>query len=91
MHFAFFTVHRSLIAWLLIGFIAGWLAGKVSRGRGFGCIANVILGLVGGVLGGWLFTRLGVWGGGALYSLAAATFGAVILVSIARLLGGARD
>jgi uncharacterized membrane protein YeaQ/YmgE (transglycosylase-associated protein family) len=91
VHFAYFTIQRSLVAWLLIGLIAGWLAGKVSRGRGFGCIANVILGLVGGVLGGWVFTRLGIWGGGTLYSLAAATLGAVLLVSIARLLGGTRD
>jgi uncharacterized membrane protein YeaQ/YmgE (transglycosylase-associated protein family) len=92
MHFFFIVGPRSLIAWLLIGLVAGWLAGKVSRGRGFGCIANVILGLVGAVLGGWIFTRLGIFGGGFLYGLAAATLGAVILVAIARLFaGGAKD
>jgi uncharacterized membrane protein YeaQ/YmgE (transglycosylase-associated protein family) len=88
MHFFFIAGPRSLIAWLLIGLVAGWLAGKVSRGRGFGCIANVILGLVGAVLGGWIFTRLGIFGGGFLYGLAAATLGAVILVAIARLFAG---
>ena len=88
MHFAFFTVPRSLLGWLVVGLIAGWLAGKVSRGRGFGCVANVILGLVGAVLGGWIFTRLGIFGGGILYSIAAATLGAVLLVIIARLFAG---
>jgi uncharacterized membrane protein YeaQ/YmgE (transglycosylase-associated protein family) len=88
MHFFFIAGPRSLIAWLLIGLVAGWLAGKVSRGRGFGCIANVILGLVGAVLGGWIFTRLGIFGGGFLYGLAAATLGAVILVAIGRLFAG---
>ena len=88
MHFIFFSVPRSLLGWLLVGLIAGWLAGKVSRGRGFGCIADVILGLVGAVLGGWIFTRLGIFGGGMLYSIAAATLGAVLLVVIARLFAG---
>jgi uncharacterized membrane protein YeaQ/YmgE (transglycosylase-associated protein family) len=91
VNFFYFSVPRSLIGWLLIGLIAGWLAGKVSRGRGFGCIANVILGLVGAVLGGWIFTRLGVFGGGFIYSLAAATLGAVVLVAIARLFAGPAD
>src|SRR5258705_9791031 len=72
MHLFFFTVPRTLIGWLLVGLIAGWLAGKVSRGRGFGCIANVLLGLVGAVLGGWIFSQLGILRGGFIYSLAAA-------------------
>lgn len=88
MHLIFFTVPRTLIGWLIVGLIAGWLAGKVSRGRGFGCLANIILGLIGAILGGWIFTKLGIFGGGLLYSLAAATLGAVILVSIARLFAG---
>ncbi len=88
MHFFFFSVPRTVIGWTLVGLIAGWLAGKVSRGRGFGCIANIILGLVGAILGGWIFTRLGIFGGGLLYSIAAATLGAVVLVAIARLFAG---
>ncbi len=79
---------QSLIAWLFIGLIAGWLAGKLARGRGFGCISDIILGLIGAFLGGWIFTRLGILGGGFVYSLAAATVGAVLLVAIARLLSG---
>jgi uncharacterized membrane protein YeaQ/YmgE (transglycosylase-associated protein family) len=88
MHLIFFTVPRTLIGWLIVGLIAGWLAGKVSRGRGFGCLANIILGLIGAILGGWIFTKLGIFGGGLLYSIAAATLGAVILVAIARLFAG---
>jgi uncharacterized membrane protein YeaQ/YmgE (transglycosylase-associated protein family) len=76
---------QRFIYWLLIGLIAGWLAGKIARGRGYGCITDIILGLVGSFLGGWVFTKLGIFGGGFLYSLAAATLGAIILVSIAHL------
>ncbi len=79
---------HSLIAWILIGLIAGWLAGKVTRGAGFGCLADVILGLIGALLGGWIFSKLGIFGGGFLFSLAAATVGAVALVAIARLFAG---
>jgi len=83
---------RGIIAWLLLGLIAGWLAGKLARGRGFGCVTDIILGLIGSFIGGWVFTRLGIFGGGFLFSLAAATLGAVILVAIAHLFsGGARD
>jgi uncharacterized membrane protein YeaQ/YmgE (transglycosylase-associated protein family) len=88
MHLIFFTVPRSVIGWIIVGLIAGWLAGKVSRGRGFGCITNIILGLVGAFLGGWVFEKLGILGNGLLYSIAAATLGAVILVAIARLFSG---
>jgi uncharacterized membrane protein YeaQ/YmgE (transglycosylase-associated protein family) len=80
---------RGIIGWLLIGLIAGWLAGKIARGRGFGCITDIILGLVGSFLGGWIFTRLGISAtNGLLYSLAAATVGAVVLVAIAHLFAG---
>jgi uncharacterized membrane protein YeaQ/YmgE (transglycosylase-associated protein family) len=79
---------RGIIAWLLLGLIAGWLAGKLARGRGFGCITDIILGLVGSFIGGWVFTKLGIFGGGFLFSLAAATLGAVILVAIAHLFSG---
>jgi uncharacterized membrane protein YeaQ/YmgE (transglycosylase-associated protein family) len=82
-----FETH-GIVSWLLLGLIAGWLAGKLARGRGYGCITDVILGLIGSYLGGWIFMKLGIFGGGFLYSLAAATLGAVILVSIAHAFGG---
>src|ERR1700682_1106775 len=78
---------RSLIGWLVLGLLAGWLAGKISRRRGFGCITDMLLGLIGGGLGGWLFTRRGIvsHADSFLYSLAAATVGAIIIVAIAHL------
>ena len=83
---------RGVVAWLFLGLIAGWLAGKLSRGRGYGCITDIILGLVGSFVGGWVFTKLGIFGGGFIYSLAAATLGAVILVAIVHLFtGGPRN
>ena len=83
---------RGLIGWLVIGLLAGWLAGKMARGRGFGCIGDILIGLIGSVIGGWIFTQLGI-GGHAntfLYSLAAATIGAVLLVSVAHLFFGGK-
>src|SRR6202171_1951407 len=82
---------RSLIGWLVLGLLAGWVAGKISRGRGFGCITDIVLGLIGGVLGGWLFTRLGIvsHADSFLYSLAAATGGAIIILGIRPLLSHA--
>ena len=85
----FWFESHSIVSWLLLGLIAGWLAGQIGRGRGFGCITDILLGLIGSYLGGWIFMKLGIFGGGFLYSLAAATLGAVILVSIAHLFGGA--
>ncbi|MFZ0583199.1 MAG: GlsB/YeaQ/YmgE family stress response membrane protein [Candidatus Acidiferrales bacterium] len=83
---------HGIIWWMLIGLIAGWLAGTIARGRGFGCITDVILGLVGAVVGGWIFSRLGIATFGFLGSLAAATVGAVLLVAVARLFaGGGRE
>jgi uncharacterized membrane protein YeaQ/YmgE (transglycosylase-associated protein family) len=83
---------RGLIGWLLIGLLAGWLAGKMARGRGFGCIGDILIGLIGSVIGGWIFTQLGIFHTNTfLYSLAAATVGAVLLVSIAHLFFGGRS
>ena len=79
---------ESIIVILFVGLVAGWLAGKIARGRGFGCITDIILGLVGAVLGGWIFTRLGIVTFGFWGSLAAATVGAVLLVAVARLFAG---
>jgi uncharacterized membrane protein YeaQ/YmgE (transglycosylase-associated protein family) len=91
MHIFALYIPQSVIAWVIIGLIAGWLAGTVSRGRGFGCIADIILGMVGAVLGGWIFSKLNIRGAGLLYSIAAATVGAVILVAIARIFSGGKD
>lgn len=89
-HHVFFlgVAPGGLIAWIIIGLLAGWIAGLITRGHGFGCIVNVILGLIGAVIGGWIFTRLGIPSWGFWPSLAAATVGAVVLVAIGRLFAG---
>jgi uncharacterized membrane protein YeaQ/YmgE (transglycosylase-associated protein family) len=91
LHILSIYIPQSVIAWVIIGLIAGWLAGKVSRGRGFGCIADIILGMVGAIIGGWIFLKLKIQGGGLLFSIAAATLGAVILVAIARIFSGGKE
>lgn len=75
---------------IIIGLIAGWIAGKLMRGRGYGIVADIALGLIGAVIGNWIFTRLGIVTGGSLGFLAMATVGAVLLVGAAHLLGGER-
>jgi uncharacterized membrane protein YeaQ/YmgE (transglycosylase-associated protein family) len=76
-----------MIAWLLVGLIAGWLAGQVMKGGGYGVIVDLILGLLGGVVGGWLFGALGIWPrGGLIGAIIVAFVGAVILVGISRLI-----
>lgn len=82
------SISDALLYWGLVGLIAGWLTGKLTRGRGFGCIADVLIGLVGAFIGGWVFTRLGITFHGMIGSIAAATVGAVLLVTVARLFAG---
>jgi uncharacterized membrane protein YeaQ/YmgE (transglycosylase-associated protein family) len=72
---------------LLIGLVAGWLAGQLVKGGGFGVIGDIALGIVGAVFGGWLFGALGLYpGGGLLPALLVATVGAVVLVVLIRLI-----
>ena len=76
-----------LLAWIVVGLIAGWLAGKVMKGGGYGVLVDIILGILGGVLGGWVFGLLGIWpGGGILGAIIVSFVGAIILVAITRLL-----
>jgi uncharacterized membrane protein YeaQ/YmgE (transglycosylase-associated protein family) len=76
-----------MIYWLVVGLIAGWLAGLVMKGGGYGILVDILLGILGGFLGGWIFGRLGIWpGGGMIGSIIVAFVGAVILVWITRLL-----
>jgi uncharacterized membrane protein YeaQ/YmgE (transglycosylase-associated protein family) len=72
--------------------ISGGMAGGKTGGRGFGCIGDVLLGLIGSVIGGWIFTKLGIVHANTfLLSLAAATVGAVVLVAIGHLFFGGRN
>ncbi|WP_428774385.1 GlsB/YeaQ/YmgE family stress response membrane protein [Vibrio sp.] len=75
----------SLIAFLIIGAIAGWLAGNLTKGSGFGVIGNIAIGIVGSFIGGFAFGLLGFSSGNFFGSIVTATVGAVILLYIVRL------
>jgi len=71
---------------ILIGLAAGWLAGRVMNGGGFGVVGDIVVGVIGALLGGFLFRTFGVSvGGGLLGSLIVATIGAIVLLSVLRL------
>ena len=71
---------------LVIGLVAGWLAGLIVQGTGFGLIADICIGIVGALIGSWLFPQLGVHiGSGLVSAIVAATIGAVLLLLILRL------
>jgi len=78
---------QGIIIWLIVGAIAGWLAGMVVKGGGFGLIGDIIVGIVGAVIAGWLLPRLGiVIGSGIVGAIIDAFIGAVILLIILRLI-----
>ena len=82
-----FTVDvQSLIMFLVIGAVAGWLAGLIMKGRGFGLLGNIIVGIIGAVLGGFLFGALGLAAGGLIGSLITAVVGAVVLLFLISLI-----
>ncbi len=76
----------NLIYWIVVGLIAGWLAGKVMKGGGYGVLIDIILGMLGAIVGGWVFGLLQLHAGGLIGSIIVAFVGAVILVWITRLL-----
>lgn len=77
----------SLFWFLIVGIVAGWLAGKLVKGGGFGLIGDLVVGIVGALIGGFLFSTFGVSsGGGLLGSILVATIGAVVLLFILRLI-----
>ena len=76
---------ETLIIWLLVGAVAGWLAGLVVRGGGFGLIGNIIVGIIGAIVGGWLFGNFGIAiGAGIINTIFTAFIGAVVLLLIVR-------
>lgn len=75
------------LPWIIVGLISGWLAAQVMKGGDYGILLNITLGILGGILGGWIFRILGVWQGrGMIGSIIVAFIGALILVGITRLL-----
>jgi uncharacterized membrane protein YeaQ/YmgE (transglycosylase-associated protein family) len=78
---------ETLLIWIIVGAVAGWLAGLIVKGYGFGLIGNIILGIVGAFLGGWLFAQLNiVIMPGLIGTIIAATVGAVVLLLLVRVL-----
>ena len=74
---------EAILIILVIGAVAGWLAGQIVRGMGFGLIGNIVVGIVGAFIAGWLLPRIGiVIGGGIVASIINATIGAVVLLVI---------
>jgi len=76
----------SLIYFLVIGLIAGWLAGNIMKGGGYGVIGDMVVGCIGAILGGFLLGWLGIVAGGFIGSLIVATVGAVILIWLVRMI-----
>lgn len=78
---------HSLLVLVLVGLIAGWLAGTLVRGRGFGIIGDIIVGIVGAFVGTWLLAKFGiVIGGGLIAEIINATIGAVVLLVLIRII-----
>jgi uncharacterized membrane protein YeaQ/YmgE (transglycosylase-associated protein family) len=72
----------SIVIWLLVGLIAGWLAGEVTRGAGFGLWGNIVIGIVGAILGGIILGALGVDPGGFVGEVIQAFIGALVLLAL---------
>jgi len=75
----------SILMVLLIGALAGWLAGTLFKGKGFGLVGNIVIGIIGAVIGSFLFGLLGVTAGGFIGSLITATIGALVLLFVVHL------
>ena len=83
--------NENLLVVILVGLIAGWLAGQVMRGSGFGLVGDLIVGLLGALVGDWLLPRLNIHlGVGIVALIINAVVGAIVLLLILRLLGGGR-
>jgi uncharacterized membrane protein YeaQ/YmgE (transglycosylase-associated protein family) len=81
---------QALVIWLIVGAIAGWLAGMVVKGGGYGLIGDIVVGIVGALIAGWLLPQVGILiGGGIIAAIINAFIGAVILLLILRLISRA--
>ena len=84
---------HGLIAWIFIGAVAGWLTGKIMKGSGFGFLMDMVVGLVGALVGGFISSHLGLGGvgqHGLIMSIIIAVIGAIVLTIILRLVTGNR-
>ncbi|MDX1380076.1 MAG: GlsB/YeaQ/YmgE family stress response membrane protein [Xanthomonadales bacterium] len=74
--------HMEILYWIIIGGLAGWIAGMIMKGGGSGVVMNIVIGIVGAVIGGFVFGLLGIAAGGVIGSLVTAIIGAVLLLWI---------
>lgn len=74
----------NVIWFIIIGIVAGWLAGQIMKGGGFGLLGDLIVGVIGALIGGFLFGLLNISAGGLIGSLITATVGAIVLIAILR-------
>jgi uncharacterized membrane protein YeaQ/YmgE (transglycosylase-associated protein family) len=80
-----------LLAWIVVGLIAGWVTGKLMRGSGYGVIVDIVVGIAGAIIGGLIMRSLGFAGqGGMIYTILVAIVGAVLLTWIIRMVTGGR-
>jgi uncharacterized membrane protein YeaQ/YmgE (transglycosylase-associated protein family) len=78
---------ETLLIWLIVGAVAGWLSGVIVRGGGFGLLGDIVVGIIGAFVGGWLLPKLGVHlGVGIVAIIASATIGAIVLLLVIRLI-----
>jgi len=83
----------SILAWIVLGLVAGWLAGMLMRGGGYGLLGDLVLGVLGAIVGGWLtgfLLGVDLMTGFNIQSLVVAVLGAVVLIGISRLFSGSR-
>lgn len=78
---------NDVVWFLLIGVAAGWLGGRIMKGGGFGIIGDLIVGVIGALVGGYLFSAMGIQGNGKLGALVTATVGAIVLIVLLRFVG----
>ncbi|MBV9609483.1 MAG: GlsB/YeaQ/YmgE family stress response membrane protein [Acidobacteria bacterium] len=81
-----------ILWWIIVGLIAGWATGKIMRGSGYGPVMDIVIGIVGAVIGGWIMRSLGGTGqGGMIYTILVAIGGAIVLTLLFRLIIGGRS
>jgi len=76
----------NLLWWCIVGLISGFLAGKVMKGGGFGVAMDIVIGIVGAIIGGWVFGLIGIYAGGLIGSIVVAFVGACILLWLVRVI-----
>lgn len=76
----------SVVWWIVVGLIAGWAAGKIMKGGGYGVVVDIVLGIVGAVVGGWLMGLVGIYSGSFIGTIIIAIIGAVFLIWLSRVL-----